>query len=286
MISASTMRLRLILGGAIAMLLTAGCATTAPQTKAFFEAPPKVPAAHEIKDVPFVEQSAGHCGPASLAMAMQWAGHDINVDELAPKVMTPGKRGSLQEDLVSASRREGVMAVRVSGVDSLVREVAAGHPVVVFENLGLSWFRQWHYAVVFGYDLGREEFIMHSGSNAAERTDMRVFERSWKLGDYWGLVVLPPGELSATAGELEHMQAAAGLEQAGHAQKAERAYKAVLVRWPTSLTALLGLGNLAYKRKAYVESAEFLRRALAAHPDSTAVQHNLRIAETAARAVK
>jgi hypothetical protein len=265
--------------------LTAGC-VTAPQTRALmmrqrFEHQTEALERVEIPNVPFVDQSAGECGPAALTMAMNWAGHPITVDQVSSEVMTPEKKGSLQEDLISASRREGMMAVRIEGTNALIKELAAGHPVIIFENLGLNWYKQWHYALIYGYDLKNVQFIQNSGHDAGEHTDMSVFERSWKLSDYWGLVVLPPSETSAAANEIENMKAAAGLEQAGRDEAASLAYHAVLKRWPTSLGALVGLGNLAYKKQDFKAAVGFLKEARTAHPDSEMVAHNLRVAEAA-----
>ena len=72
----------------------------------------------------------------------------------------------------------------------MLTEIAAGNPVIIFENLALSWLPQWHYALALGYDLQRQEIILHSGHDANFRWDLSKFERSWMLGDYWGLVVL------------------------------------------------------------------------------------------------
>ena len=269
--------------GALAVAVLAGCATTAPQSKAVLEAPPKVAKRIEIPNVPFIEQSAGFCGPATLAMAMSWAGHPIGVDELAPRVMTPSMKGSLQEDLVSASRREGMMAVKITGMSALLSELDAGHPVIIFENLGLSWYQQWHYALVRGYDLAEEEFVMHSGTKASEHIDMRIFERSWKLSDYWALVILRPGETAFTGTELANLQAAAGLEQAKKTKEAQTSYVAILQRWPESLGALVGLGNIAYAEKKFKQAVLYLRQAAKLYPDSSIVAHNLRVAESATR---
>ncbi len=264
-----------------ALLALAGCATTAPQTKALLMSPPNIAETTEIKNVPFIEQEAGQCGPATLTMAMQWAGRNLTVDQIVPKVMTPEKKGSLQEDMISASRREGMMAIHITGMDALLREIAAGHPVIIFENLGLSWYPRWHYAIIFGYDLKKEELIMHSGRDAFDRIDMRIFERSWKLSDYWALVVLNPNEISYVANEIENMRAAAGLEQVGKTEEAQKAYQKILERWPTSLSALIGLSNLAYVKKDFKSAVQYLSTAKTFHPESSVVAHNLKIAKSA-----
>jgi len=73
--------------------------------------------------------------------------------------------------------------------------------VIVFQNLGLPWYPRWHYAVVIGYDLPRREVLLHSGPEARKVTSMRLFELTWEWGKNWGVVVLPPEKLPATAEE-------------------------------------------------------------------------------------
>lgn len=266
-----------------ALLALTGCATTAPQATEILKAPGTTARSAQVENVPFIEQSAGHCGPASLAMVMNWAGHQTSVDELAPKVMTSSKEGSLQEDMISATRREGLMGIRVADFRPLLSELNAKHPVIVFKNLGLSWYPRWHYAVVTGYDLERAELTMHSGPERNERVGMKIFERSWKHSDYWALVVLPAGQISLAAGELENVRAAAGLELASHLDRAETAYRAIIKNWPDSLGARIGLANVAYAKKDFRSAINTLEEASRLHPDSEIVRRNL---ETAKRASK
>jgi predicted Zn-dependent protease len=166
---------------------------------------------------------------------------------------------------------------------ALLAEVKAGHPVIVFENLALSWLPQWHYAVVYGYDLSKPEVLMHSGPEAAKHWDMRKFERSWMLADYWGLVVLPPDRLAASADELANVTAAAGLEQAGKLNEAQMAYQQIIKKWPQSLPAAIGLGNISFAQKNPVAAVQVLQQAAKAHAESAVVWHNLAIAQSSAR---
>lgn len=274
------------------LLLTAlwlglsACATPARQTDAFLRGPRDIPERRELANVPFVKQTENFCGPATLTMAMQWAGKQVSVDEIAGQVFTPGKKGTLQLDLIGASRRQGLLAVPIQGISALLHEVAAGHPVLVLENLAFSWYPRWHYALVYGYDLKEPELLMHSGNEEAKRWSLRKFERSWLYSQYWGLVVLPPGEMAATADELAHAEGAAGLEQLGKFPEAELVYRNILKRWPGSLAALIGLGNISYARGEFGASVKILREATAAHPDSPEAWHNLATAEGAAKMKK
>ncbi|MGE0762589.1 MAG: PA2778 family cysteine peptidase [Bdellovibrionales bacterium] len=257
------------------------CATAGVQTRAVLKSPPDIAKSSQIENVPFVRQTEAFCGPSTLTMAMQWAGHKVTLDEIGSEVFIDKKKGTLQTDMISASRRRGLVAVPLEGLVSLLKEVAAGHPVIVFENLGLSWYPQWHYSLVIGYDLNEQEVILHSGETPFKRISLNYFERGWKMADYWGLVVLPVSMTAATGDELAHLKAAVGLEQAGHTDAAEVAYQNILKRWPTSLAALIGLGNLAYNKKDFSRAVLHLQQAIKVHPDSTVARHNLSIAKKA-----
>lgn len=241
--------------------------------------PLNLPRAFEISDVPFIDQEVGHCGPATLTMSMLAVGAKADLAEITSQVFTPGMNGSLQSDLIGATRRQGMLALPIENLDSLLREVAAGNPVIVFENLALSWFPQWHYALVYGYDLDQEVVVMHSGPEKAKRWDLRKFERSWKLANYWGLVVLPPDRLSATADELAHLNAASMLEKQGLINNAYEAYSAILKRWPESLGTLVGIGNYHFSKGSFPLSAQSLERAVKLHPSSATAWHNLAIVQ-------
>ena len=176
-----------------------------------------------------------------------------------------------------------MLAIPIEGMEALLTEIAGGHPVIVFENLALSWLPQWHYAIVYGYDLNQPSVTMHSGPEQGKVWDMRKFERSWKLGEYWGLVVLPPGELAASADELAHVRATAALESLGKSIEAEFSYKEILKRWPKSLGSFIGLANIAFKRKDSKSAIRYLVNASELHPSTAVVWHNLAFAYGAAK---
>ncbi|MGZ3794533.1 MAG: cysteine peptidase family C39 domain-containing protein, partial [Bdellovibrio sp.] len=93
------------------------------------------PESHEIKNVPFISQSSGQCGPATLAMVMNWTGLNVSPEELSTSVMTPAFKGSLQQDMITAAQRKGLIAAPIQGLDALLNEITADHPVIIFENL-------------------------------------------------------------------------------------------------------------------------------------------------------
>jgi hypothetical protein len=170
-----------------------------------------IPAQREIASVPFFPQEEYQCGPAALAMALAWSGLAVEPAELTEKVYTASLKGSLQPAMIAGARRSSRLAYVISGTESLIREIAAGHPVIVLQNLGLSWIPVWHYAVAIGYDIPADEVILHSGPAPRKRTPLRLFENTWARAEDWGLLVLNPGELPATAVEGKFVEAVIGL---------------------------------------------------------------------------
>lgn len=264
-------------------ILSTSCATRRFQTDSIVHSRLGIPKAHRINDVSFIKQKENHCGPASLAMILKRQEKLISVEELASQMYTPLKQGTFQTDIISATRRQGMMGIPVNSIANLLKELAAGNPVLVFQNLGLKKMPKWHYAVAVGYDLKKPDIILHSGPYKNLKTDMRIFEHSWALSDYWGLVVLPPGKLSETASELDHMQAAVGLEQLEKFNEVEKAYLSILERWPDSLSALIGMGNIRFAQTRYSEAVIYLTAATIKHPASSTAWHNLALAQGAAR---
>jgi len=270
----------------VAALVLSGCASHRSLQKRMEAAAVGLPRTAEVSGVPFIRQTEHYCGPASLAMVLAWSGHPRTLGEIAPQIYTPGKKGSLQNDVLGAGRRQGLLSVPIYGTRALLQEVAAGHPVIVLQNLGFSFYPFWHYAVVIGYDLDRGEVILHSGYDEAKREKLSVFADTWQRAQEWGAVVLPVTELSASADDLQHVAAAAVLEKLERPTEAEAVYQAVLRRWPESLGAHIGLGNTRYKAGDFKSSVRHLRAAVRTNPTSAAAWHNLATAEKAAHSLR
>jgi hypothetical protein len=254
---------------ALAVIGLAACATPAGLERA--ERRPDLPDRAEVAGVPFYPQEVLHCGPAALA----WSGLGVTPAELTPAVYTPGRAGSLPPDMVAGARRYGRLAVPVENLGDLLAELAAGHPVLVLQNLGLDWWPQWHYAVAVGYDRDQGDLVLHSGLEARQRMALSTFERTWARADHWALVILPPARLPATADEAVTLRAAAALEQVGHADAAATAYQTILERWPGSLGALMGLGNARYALGDLSGAEAAFRSATTDHPREAASWNNL-----------
>jgi tetratricopeptide (TPR) repeat protein len=260
-------------GAALVAAMLAACVS--PAGLDLSGLPSALPERVELAAVPFVPQDELYCGPASLAMVLAWSGDAATQAELAPAVFTPGRQGSLPQDLLSAARRHGRLALPVTDLAALLAELAAGHPVLVLQNLGLAVAPQWHYAVAVGYDRAAEDLVLRSGREARRRVSFATFERTWARAEHWALVVLPPDRLPATAAEADLLTAAAGLERSSRPDAAATVYETILERWPASLGALIGLANARYRAGDLAAAEAVLRRATGAHPASVAAWNNL-----------
>lgn len=251
----------------------AACAAT--QTERLLEQPGGLPPQVAISEVPFFPQERYYCGPAALAMVLAWSGLPVTAEDLVSQVYTPGREGTLRSDILGGTRRNGRLAVEVRRLDALLAELAAGHPVLVFQNLGLDLLPQWHFAVAIGYDLPAGTITLHSGTEARRRVALATFERTWRRGDFWALAVLAPDRLPATANRRDVVAAAAGLERAGRLAEAETAYATLLGRWPESHVALMGLGNTRYAAGNASGAEAAYRKAIELRPDAAAAWNNL-----------
>jgi tetratricopeptide (TPR) repeat protein len=265
------------LAAALVACVVAGCAAwTPPQTAALrAAAPADLPARVELGDVPFIAQTPLHCGPASLAMVLRHIGREVTPEQLADAVFLPARGGTLQAEMLAGARRHEALAQRLPGqLEALLRELQAGHPVVVLQNLGLSFVPAWHYAVLIGYDRSREELVLRSGLTERQTMSLRTFEHTWARADHWAMVALRPGELAATADERSATDAAVAFERVATPASSAQVYAALLQRWPGSLTAAIGLGHARLKL-GDAAGAEAAWQQAAERHDSAAAWNNL-----------
>lgn len=264
-----------LLALALALLLLAGCAS---QTRALLAAPRAGPQQQELSATPFHAQERYQCGPAALAMVLGAAGIATPPEALVDEVYLPGREGSLQIELLAAGRRHGALSVPIAPrLEALLAELDAGHPVLVLQNLSLPIAPKWHYAVVIGYDIGRGEVILRSGTTRRMMMPLSTFEHTWSRSGFWGMVALAPGQLPASASLAELQPALIAYEKAAPPLSSHLAYRAALQRWPDTLALQLGLGNSAYASGDRKAAAEAFRRAAAAHPSHGAAFNNLAV---------
>jgi tetratricopeptide (TPR) repeat protein len=257
------------------ILLLAACST--PQTKALrVAAPAGLPTRTELNEVQFYPQDAYQCGPASLAMLMHYEQVNATPDQLKEFLYLPDKQGSLQVEMLATARRYGMLAyVLRPELQDMLTEIASGNPVIVLQNLGLSWYPLWHYAVVIGYDLNREELILRSGSNERLVMPFTTFEHTWARSQYWAMLVLPPERLPHTAVPENLIQGLTALEYSSPKTDTWPAYTAAMLRWPKNLLVTIAAGNHAYNQGQLALAEQIFKQVTVDHPASAAAFNNL-----------
>jgi tetratricopeptide (TPR) repeat protein len=199
----------------------------------------------------------------------------VRPEALVDEVWLPERQGSLQLEMLAAPRRHGLVTLRLApSYADLLREVAAGHPVVVLQDVG-TLLPQWHYAVVNGFNYGSGTIYLRSGLQVRQQMPFSYFERTWLAGKYWAMVVTRPDDIPATATEARWLEALLGLARNGDADASVRGYRAALARWPESLAAAVGLANHLHARGSLDEAAGVLRSALLKSPQSVILLNNL-----------
>ncbi len=150
----------------------------------------KLPAAAEIKAVPFVKQQGDWCGPAALASVLQFYGEKVSQEEIAREIYLSGVRATLNLDLLLYARGKGYVAeAGEGGLAKLKEEIAAGRPVICLEKERFALSSRNHFVVVFGYDEKAKTFRLHSGSKGNVKRGYDAFDKAWKKGDRWRLTI-------------------------------------------------------------------------------------------------
>lgn len=259
------------------LLALTGCASLVPQTMNLRSAwPAGVPDRVLLAGVPFYPQQDYQCGPAALATTLVHSGVKVTPDDLVGQVYLPARKGSLQVEMQAAPRRYGIVSYPLAPrFDALLREVAAGNPVLVLQDNGVWPFSNWHYAVVAGFDYPAGELLLRSGEDRQLAIPFTIFEYTWKKSNYWSMVTLKPERIPATAIESDYLQALVAMARVADAGAVMTAYTTFLGRWPGNVTASIALANYHYARGALADAEAVLRRAVTRHPDSVAVLNNL-----------
>jgi tetratricopeptide (TPR) repeat protein len=129
--------------------------------------------------------------------------------------------------------------------------------------------------VVVGYRSDTDHLVLRSGTTRRQVVSAAGFHRSWRGAEFWGMVVLRPGELPARVRSESYLEAVADLEAAGQYQAARIAYSAATRRWPKNPTAWLGLGNSDYLSGNIRDAESNYRQAIQVAPGYAAAYNNL-----------
>ncbi|HEY7776248.1 MAG TPA: PA2778 family cysteine peptidase [Kineobactrum sp.] len=251
----------------LALTLLAACTATLP--------PAPDLSAIELSEVPFFPQEEYQCGPAALATVLSWSGVAVTADELSRQVYLPGRQGSLQLELVAASRQaQRIPFLLTETPQALFAELAAGYPVLVLQNFGIRALPQWHYAVVVGYDPQRRRVLLRSGTQERRWESYTRFMASWRRSDYWAMAVLPPGRLPASATADSAATEIARNEIFLEPGTILQAWEGALARWPDTPDILFGTANARRQANGLEAAAELYARLLRQSPGHFAARNN------------
>ncbi len=257
----------------LSLLLLAGCASTPRISN-----PERlgIPLKASIADVPFFGQRDYQCGPAALAMVLNDSGVEIGVDALIPQLFLPNRQGSVQPEMLATVRRQGrIPFVLDNDIESLLKTLAAGQPVVVMQNLSLPIAPLWHYAVAIGYDLPEETIRLHTGFKPSQDMALSTFDATWARSDRWAMVALPPGEIPAGTSAEAALRAISDAERVQSAVELRPSWEALVERWPGLAMGWFGLGNARYSSGDRAGAADAFRFATLHDPELAAAWLNL-----------
>ncbi len=232
--------------------------------------------------VPFVPPRSDLCGSTSIEMVSSyWQTTTSYVprlsrNELDRRTLIPARGGTLQVELVSTARANGLLVYPLEPTfDALLTELGKQHPVIVLVNRGYSWHPLWHYAPVTGYDKDKRTVLMHFSDRPNEGMSISTFMALWKRSDNWGVVLLPPGQLPASASPKLFLRAAYDLEKTGMRDDAIIAYKSALLRWPKDIDIYFALANAYYHSHQFTKAEQSYHKLLSLEPAHTMALNNL-----------
>mgnify|MGYP001815293355 CR=1 FL=1 len=254
------------------LIATGGCAAIDERVATYGE----LSAAIELDSTPFYPQERFQCGPAALTTILEASGTDASIDAVTSLVFIPAREGSLQAEILGATRANERIPYQIDGsLSALIAELEAGRPILVLQNLGVNWRPAWHYAVVIGVDPEADNVVLRSGTEPRRITPTRTFLRTWKRADFWGIVALRPGTLPAIPDRERFLSSLANFERVGHADVAYSSWQAAVDAWPHDTGALFGLASAAFTRGRYAEAETHYRGLLEMRPDNHAARNNL-----------
>ncbi|MCP4077834.1 MAG: PA2778 family cysteine peptidase [Gammaproteobacteria bacterium] len=259
----------------LAFIALTSC-STAKQSIQLYESPPDIPSYVELESAPFYPQRDYQCGPAALATVINFHKPETTPDSLVPQIYIPELKGTLQIEMLAASRRLNRLAIEQDGqLTSILKEVANGNPVLVMQNLGFEGYPYWHYAVVIGYDLDKREIILRSGEIKRLVRPFSVFERTWQRSKFWSVIVVPAGVMPVTVNAESYSKAAIAFELTSAKQQSLLVYQKGVQRWPGNFLLQMGLGNISYALNEYSEAEKAFLTATKLKPQKAEAWNNL-----------
>lgn len=255
------------------LMALSGCATSSSLWKADIQDDTRA----VVLDVPFVAQEKNMCGPVVLKMATHFSAPQFTLNDLKEMTFREEAQGTFQSDILSASRRMGLTPYRVSNSADLWSQIRDGRPVIVFQNMGVSWLPAWHFSLVVGYNAEKDQVLLHSGTEPYQPLGLKRFLSTWNRGDRWSYVVTQSEDIPRQAPFEEALENALLFEKIGNPEAARRLYQAMSPRFPERFEPHLGLAQLMYAKKNLRGALSEMEKAVQIKPDHPALLFNLSV---------
>lgn len=215
---------------------------------------PGEPLHAHLNAVPFHAHAVAPGGAESLAMALQAGGADVSPEVLG---------AATEDEMLATPYRHGFVSYPAGGsLTALLLEIDAGHPVIVRRTRPDRAF-----LVVVGYDLERNELIVHLPEARAARVPIERFDRDWARSDRWAMVALPPGTVPAAVSPRVALIAIHDFERAVGEPEAAQAWVAATEAWPEQAVAWFARGNAHAARHELVAARDAYLAAVSLAPE-------------------
>ena len=129
--------------------------------------------------------------------------------------------------------------------------------------------------MVVGYDLAKGQVVLRSGTTERYEMPLKLFERTWRRANLWGMVALAPGQLPAEGDGQAYFLSAAAFERSATPGQASKVWEAGVARWPRHVALLMGDGNFRYGQNDYRGAEARFRAAVDVDPTFAPAHNNL-----------
>lgn len=207
-----------------AVALLAACSSApvlSPEVRA-------LPERVELTAVPFFAQTAFEGAPGAVAIMLSQQGVVTTPGLIAKGMHLPGQELMIEKNIARVVNEQGLLVYRLApNLADVLEQVAAGYPVLVRSEDGVSFVSSPRYAVVVGYDRVKQRLLLRSGMHRRQVVEFGDFVESWnKLGS-WAALVQAPTQLPANVDRQRWSNAAAELDASGQKLAARNAYEAL-----------------------------------------------------------
>lgn len=143
---------------------------------------------HFILPVKFFPSEGYQCGPASLAMVLNFLGVNITPEEISNEIYSKDAKGTWEIDMLLFVKKLGFEALHYRGnMEDIKTKIKSGKPLIVMVDEGFWFYRKYHYMVVVGFN--DSEIIVNSERNERKALTIEKFLDKWRKTDFWTLYI-------------------------------------------------------------------------------------------------